>query len=185
VRRLGIVALAYLAAYFAAGWLDLYSTELALRSASAQEGNVLATDEKGYSSALAWKITLFAAPLIAGALVFGLANARHVARRRLEHPVRFFGNPLYLAFWREQVLDRSPLHLAAFAIAFPVLRIIAAANNLLIYCCDTAPLGWLIGRVARHSSLPLGFWLVMGPLFCLLALAFAPVAARLLRRFRD
>ena len=184
-RRLATVSLLYLAAYFAAGWLDLYTTELALRRANAQEGNVLATDGTGYSPAQAWTITLVGAPLICGALIFGLRNARHVATRRLLHPVRSFGNPFYIVPWRPKVLDRSPLHMASFALAFPAMRAIAAANNALIYCCGSGPLGWLIGVIAKHSSLAFAFWLVMGPIFCLLALAFAPAAAGLIRRFRD
>jgi hypothetical protein len=75
--------------------------------------------------------------------------------------------------------------MASFAIAVPVLRLLAAGNNLLIYQYGTGPLGWLVGVASRHTSPTIGFWLVLGPLFCLLAVAFAPLAAYVLSQFKQ
>ena len=183
VRRIAIVSLVYLIAYFAAAYLDLYTTALALQRPGTTEGNVYSTTEKGYSSAAAWMITGIGAPLIVAFLIFGLVNARHVSHRWLEHPVQSFGK-FYIIPWRKKVLDRSPLHMASFALAFPALRLLAAGNNLLIYHYGTGPLGWLVGIVYKYTSPTIGFWLVLGPLFCLLAVAFAPFAAYVIRRFQ-
>jgi hypothetical protein len=184
VRRVALVSLIYLVAYFVAAYLDLSTTVLALQQPGTTEGNVYSTDEKTYSSAAAWMITGIASPVILAFLIFGLVNARHVSQRWLEHPVRSFGK-FYIIPWRKKILDRSPLHMVSFALAFPALRLLAAGNNLLIYEYGTAPLGWLVGIAAKHTSPAIGFWLVLGPLFCLLAVAFAPLAAYVIRRFRQ
>jgi len=68
------------------------------------------------------------------------------------------------------------------------VRTIAApgrGDNLLIYRYGTGPLGRLVGIVSNHTSPTFGFWLVLGPLFCLLAVAFSPLAAFLIRRFQQ
>lgn len=66
----------------------------------------------------------------------------------------------------------------SFVIAFVPLRLLAAANNLLIYYTGTAPLGRLIGLLSHRMSLVIAFWLVMGGLFYLLAFLCTPIAAR-------
>jgi len=77
-------------------------------------------------------------------------------------------------------MDRSPLHMLSFVIAFVPLRLLAAANNLLIHYYGTAPLGRLVGLVSRQTSPAAGFWLVMGTVFYLLGFASGPAAARLI-----
>jgi MFS family permease len=183
VRRIAIVSLVYVIAYFAAAYLDLYTTGLALQQPGTTEGNVYATNEKSYSSATAWLVTGVCAPFIVGSLLFGLLNARHVSQRWLRHPVRSFAK-FYIIPWRKRVLDRSPLHMASFAIAFVPLRLLAAGNNLLIYRYGTGPLGSLVGIVSNHTSPTFGFWIVLGPLFYLLAVASSPLAAYVIRRFQ-
>jgi hypothetical protein len=184
VRGLAIVSLIYLVVYFVAAYLDLHTTRLALQQPGTTEGNVYSTSDSEYSSTTAWMITGIAAPIILGFLIFGLVNAHRVSQHWLEHPVQSFGK-FYIIPWRKKILDRSPLHMASFAMAFPALRLLAAGNNLLIYKYGTAPLGWLVGIAAKHTSPTIGFWLVLGPLFCLLAVAFAPLAANVLTRFQQ
>jgi membrane protein implicated in regulation of membrane protease activity len=81
-------------------------------------------------------------------------------------------------------MDRSPLHMLSFVIAFVPLRLVAAANNLLIYYYGTAPLGRLIGLLSHRTSLVVAFWLVMGTLFYVLTFACSPLAARVMRWLR-
>jgi hypothetical protein len=64
------------------------------------------------------------------------------------------------------------------------LRLLAAGNNVLICYYGTAPLGRLVGVASRYTSPAIGFWLVLGPLFYLLAIALSPLAAVLIRRFQ-
>ena len=180
VGRVAVVCLGYLVAYFVAAWLDLYTTGLALLQPGTTEGNVYATDDAGYSSTTAWLTTFVSAPVIVAFLVFGLVNAHRVSQHWLDHPIRSFA-VFYLLPWRQKVLDRSPIHMASFALAFPALRAIAAGNNLTIHLTETGPLGWLVGVVSNHSTPMLGFWLVLGPLFCALAVAFGPLSARVIR----
>jgi hypothetical protein len=175
--------LVYLVAYFLAAYLDLYTTVLALQQPGVTEGNVYSTSDAGYSSATAWVITGIISPVMAAFMVFGLAKAHRVSQRWLDHPVRSFGK-FYIFPWQREVLDRSPLHMASFAIAFPALRLLAAGNNLLIWGYGTGPLGWLVGVASEHTSPAVGFWLALGPLYFLLAVAFAPLAALLVRRFQ-
>jgi len=42
---------------------------------------------------------------------------------------------------------------------------------------------WLVGQVSNATNPTLGFWLVLGPLFYLLAFACSPLAVLILRRF--
>lgn len=179
-RRVLVVFAIYLIAYFAAAWMDLYTTELALQKPGTTEGNVYATNEGGYSSKAAWMITIISAPFIAAFLAWGLIRGHHVSRYCFDHPIRSFGK-FYILPWRKRILDRSPLHMASFAIAFPALRVLAAGNNLMIYLIGTGPLGWLVGYFSNRTTPAIGFWLVMGPLFCLLAIGFAPTAGSILK----
>jgi hypothetical protein len=102
---------------------------------------------------------------------------RDVSEHWLQHPIRSFAK-FYVIFWSRKVMDRSPLHMLNFAIAFIPLRLLAAANNLLIYHFGTGPLGRLIGLLTHYMSPAAAFWLVMGWLFYLLAFACAPLATR-------
>src|SRR5437588_476418 len=77
---------------------------------------------------------------------------------------KFYVNP-----FARGVADRSALHLLSFVLAFPVLRLLAAGNNLMIWRTGTGPLGWLIGKLSHVTSPTLAFWLVMAPSFYLLA----------------
>lgn len=179
MRRVISLSLIYLTAYFIVSYLDLRTTLLALQRPGTTEGNVYSTSGHNYIATKAWLITVAGAVFIEAFLLFGALNARRVADHWLRHPLRSWGK-FYVLFWSRRVMDRSPLHMLSFVIAFVPLRLLAAANNLLIYYSGTAPLGRLIGLLSHRMSLMAAFWLVMGGLFYLLAFLCAPAAARLI-----
>src|SRR5205085_3653135 len=184
MRRIVSLSLSYLLAYLIASYLDLHTTILALQRPGTSEGNVYSTSGHDYIATKAWLVTVAGALFIEMFLLFGALNARRVAGHWLRHPLRSWGK-FYIAFWSRRVIDRSPLHMLSFVIAFVPLRLLATANNLLIHYYGTAPLGRLVGFVSRHTSPTAGFWLVMGTVFYLLAFASAPAAARLIIWLRD
>jgi hypothetical protein len=161
-----IFSILYLAVYGVVSWADLFTTKLALQQPNTVEGNVYAVG------------ALFILPF----LVFGLVIARRVSERWLQQPIRSFGK-FYINPFSEKVIDRSPLHMLSFVLAFPLLRLLAAGNNWLISETGTGPIGWSVGQVANATNPTLGFWLVLGPLFYLLAFACSPLAVLILRRF--
>jgi hypothetical protein len=184
IQRIGLLTVAYSAAYLGAAWLDLATTALALTRSGASEGNVYATDAHAYAAIKAWLITAAGGIVVVAFLLFGALNAGRVGEIWLSRPMRSFAR-FYVNPFAPAVIDRSPLHALSWAVAFVPLRLLAAANNVLIWKTGTAPLGWLVG-VASNATTPLvGFWLVMGTLYCLLAVAAAPMAARLIRWLRQ
>jgi hypothetical protein len=106
--------------------------------------------------------------------------ASQVSELWLSHPIRSFAK-LYINPWSRAVRDRAPLHMLSFVLAFVPLRVLAAANNILIAETGSAPLGRLVGVASRATSPTIGFWLVLGPLFYALAIGVFPVAARIIR----
>lgn len=178
MRRIVTLSLSYLAAYLIASYLDLHTTILALRRPGTSEGNVYSTSGHDYIAIKAWLITAAGAVFIEAFLLFGALNAHRVSEYWLRHPIRSFGK-LYVIFWSRKVIDRSPLHMLSFVVAFVPMRLLAAANNLLISHYGTAPLGRLIGLLSHRTSPAVAFWLVMGTLFYLLAFACSPLAARI------
>lgn len=180
--RVAAFLLLYLAVYGIVSWADLFTTNLALQQPNTVEGNVYAVGEEGYSAAKAWVITAIGALFIVPFLLFGLLAAPHVSPRWLQHPIRSFGK-LYFNPFSQDVIDRSPLHMLSFVLAFPLLRLLTAGNNWLISETGTGPIGWLVGRVSNATNPTVGFWLVLGPLFYLLAFACSPPAVFVLRRF--
>jgi hypothetical protein len=180
--RIALLATVYAAAYVAAAGLDLGTTTLAIH-AGASEGNVYATSAGAYVSARAWLTTLAAGAALMGFLLFGAFNAGRVAEIWLDRPFRSFGK-FYVNPFARGVIDRAPLHMLSFALAFPALRVLAAVNNLMITAGMTPPLGRLISFVAERTSPAVGFWAVMAPLFYLFAFLAAPAAARVIRWLR-
>lgn len=179
MRRVASLSFAYLAAYLIASYLDLHTTILALQRAGASEGNIYTTSGHDYIATKAWLITLAGAVFIEAFLLFGALNAHRVSEQWLRHPIRSFGK-IYVVFWSQKIMDRSPLHMLSFVIAFIPLRLLAVVNNLLIHYYGTAPLGRLIGLLSHRMSSAMAFWIVMGPLFYLLAFACSPLAARVI-----
>jgi len=183
IRRAAVLTLVYGALFVFAAWLDLATTALALTRSGANEGNVYAVSGSGYDATRAWLISGAGGLVILGFLAFALVNQARVADVWLDKPVRSFGK-LYINPFARGVMDRSPLHMLSFVVAFVPLRLLAALNNLLIYAFGMAPIGWLVGRASRMTTPTIGFWLVLGTLFYALAFAAAPVAARLIRWMR-
>ncbi len=174
-----VLTVVYLAAYLVASALDLWTTEVALREAGVSEGNVFATEGGSYAAGKAWAITVVAAVVLVACVVFSAVYAHRVAEVWLRHPMRSFAR-LYMNPWSKAVIDRSPLHALSYAIAFVVLRLIAAANNLLIVGCGIAPLGSLVKTVSTLTSPIVGLVVVIGAAYVLLAIGLSPLAARLI-----
>jgi hypothetical protein len=179
-RRLAWLALGYAVAYLIAAACDLGTTALALHRQGAAERNVYATDGAGYVAARAWAITLVMGVLVEALMVASLLRAEKVSEAWLQRPIRSFGK-IYVNPFARSMADRAPIHVLSFCLAFPLLRLLASLNNLMIYKLGFAPLGLPIAKLARVTSPAAGFWLVMGPVFCLLAVAFAPGAAATIR----
>ena len=182
-RRTALLAIAYALAFVFAAWLDLSTTALALTRAGASEGNVYATTADGYAAARAWLITGLGGVVVEGYLLFGALNAGKAAEVWLQRPIRSFAK-FYINPFARGVIDRSPIHALSFVIAFVPLRMLAALNNIAIYATGDAPLGRLVGYAGRLTTPTIGFWLVMGTLFYLLAFGVSPIAASLIRWLR-
>lgn len=174
----------YLFAYFVGSGADLWTTELALR-AGGSEANVFATDAGAYMAAKAWMMTLAGGITMTALFAFGAAYADRVSPYWLERPMRSFLRALYFIPWSARVMDRSPLHCVSYAIAFVLLRCLAAGNNLFIVAGMPPPIGGLIRSAASHMSFELAFGLVVGGLYIGLAVIVAPISAKLLGRWRD
>lgn len=178
-RKIALFAVLYAAAYLACAGLDLGTTTLALTHADVSEGNVYAKDAAGYAASRAWTINLVALVLIeAGLIASGLAAA-NVAEVWLRRPVASFAK-VYVNPFARRLADRGPLHVVSFALAFLVLRLLAAGNNLMIYKTGYGPIGALIGGLSHHSTPLIAFWLVLAPAFYLLAFAISPLAVRVI-----
>lgn len=183
VRRTIILAIAYALPFLVASWLDLWTTSLALTQPGASEGNVYATDGGAYLSGRAWAMTAIGGAMIEAFLLFAGLSAERVADHWLDRPMRSFTR-VYINPWARSVIDRSPLHALSYVLAFVPLRLLAAINNALIWKTGAGPLGEAIGVLSHWIGATGAFWLVMGPLFCLMAVAISPVAAKILRWVR-
>jgi len=182
-RSTVLVVTLYLLFYFLASFLDHSTTSLALQSSGAHEGNVVSSSQ-GYVSTRAWAITVIAAFLLAGCVAFAVRHADRTEEIWLQHPVRSFGL-FYVNPWAGTAMGRSPIHMLSFALAFPLLRILAAVNNLMIHFYGVAPIGTPIEWIAKRSSPLVGFVVVLVVLFYLLAIAVSPIAARLISSWRN
>ncbi len=182
-NRLSVAIFLYLLAYLVASFLDVKTTALALQLPAAREGNVFVTSGAAYLTLRAWIITASAGIMLAGCVVFAVRNATRVDGVWLQRPMRSFA-ALYLNPWSPAAIGKSPLHLLSFAIAFVVLRLMAALNNVVIRLYGFAPIGEPIDWVARRTSPVVGFAVVIVPLFYLLAIALSPLAARMIGSWR-
>ena len=183
IKKIAVCIVVFLLAYAAASWLDLTTTLQALTQPGASEGNVYTSGAKAYLPERALLITMAGAVIIGACFLWALLNAGHVSAQWLDHPFRSF-QVFYINPWSRRRLDRSPLHMMSYVIAFAVLRILAAANNLTIAKTGTGPLGAMIGVLTHHLPSAAAFWLVVGPLYVLLAMAASPLAAVLTRWLR-
>jgi hypothetical protein len=183
LARAAWLILVYPLAYLLASWLDLTTTVMALQRPEATEGNVYTTTAAGYVPATAWLITFAGGVAFEACLIWSILAAGTVTNRWLDHPLRSFAK-FYVNPWSRGVRDRAPLHVMSFAIGFVLLRLVAALNNVLIASTGTAPLGRLVGMASRATTPTVGFWLVIAPLFYILAIAISPAASRIIASLR-
>ncbi len=85
----------------------------------------------------------------------------------------------YLNPWAPAAIGKSPIQMLSLAIAFAALRLLAAANNLMIHFFGVAPIGAPIEWIAKRSSPLVGFAVVIVPLFYVLSIMMSPVAAKI------
>jgi hypothetical protein len=183
-RRFGLILAAYLLAYLAASWLDLASTSLGLQRPGVTEKNVFATTGTGaYDPRNAWLLTLAGGAAMLACVWFAAARASHVGERWLKYPVRSFGE-FHLNPFSTKALEVTPLHFLSLALAFPSLRVIAAANNLLVYLYGWGPLGAVMQWTAERTTPLAGFAVVALSSFVVLMLLISPLAARLIYSWR-
>jgi hypothetical protein len=176
--------LAYAALCTAASALDLWTTEIALGVPGASEANVFATTAGVYAAAKAWAINAVGVAGMVAMYVFGLRHADEVAPKWLAHPrLSFF--TIYVNPWSRRAITRSPLHAVGYAVAFVVLRLAAATNNLIIAAGATGPLGWMVRTVADRTTPVTGFAIAMGGLYILLVIALLPATARIVSAHRS
>ncbi|MFN2509782.1 MAG: hypothetical protein ABR589_13580, partial [Chthoniobacterales bacterium] len=148
------------------------------------EKNIFATNAAGYSAARAWLLTAAGAVVLGACILFAVRNSARVEETWLRHPVRSFGK-FYLNPWSTSGLGVSPLHMLSFAIAFLLLRMIAAANNLSVYMSGFGPVGELIKAAAAATSPGVGFCIVAFSLFLVALIIVSPLAARLITSWRS
>lgn len=184
IRVLVFVGL-YLIAYLAASYSDLASTALGLQREGVSEKNVFATDEAGtYLPGTAWLLTLGGAGVMLACIVFAAWHARRVDEQWLRHPVRSFGK-LYLNPFSAKGLGVAPLHTLSLALGFVLVRFIASANNLMVYWLGFGPMGALIKWVSSWTSPLASFCLVAFSFFIASIIAMSPLAAKVLRWWRE
>lgn len=177
-------AIIYAIAYFFASYLDLATTSLGLQRPGVYEKNVFAVTAAGYSPFRAWFLTAVGAIVMAGCIVFAVRRARSVDPKWLDHPIRSIG-VFYLNPWSKKAMVISPLHTLALVIAFVLLRILAAANNVLVYLYGFAPMGGLMKALAARTSPLFGFSMVGFSFFLICFVAVLPVSARIMRSWRS
>ena len=184
-RRLWTFLAAYLLAYLASSILDLGTTALGLQRLGVTEKNVFALDSSGaYVASSAWLLTLGGALVMVACTLFAAKYAGSVKPEWLAHPVRSFSQ-VYLSPWSRSALEVSPVHTLALVLAFVVLRVAAAANNLLVYAYGWGPMGAAIKWASSMTNPLIGFCLVVFACFIGAMIAAAPFAARILLWWRD
>ncbi len=182
--NLRLVLAIYLAFYLAASWCDLASTELGLQRPGTSEKNVFAVGPEGeFDAAKAWLLTIGGAAILGACVAFAVARAEAMDPRWLRQPVRALAQ-FHLNPFSQKGLAVAPLQLLSLAVAYPLLRMIAAANNVLVYWTGFGPMGALMKVVAAETSPLIGFALVAISAFVLVLIVIAPLAARLLQSWR-
>ena len=182
-RVLAFIAV-YMIAYFIASYMDLATTSLGLQRPGVSEKNVFATNAAGYSPVRAWGLTAGGAVVMAACILFAVKHCASVEATWLRHPIRSFGK-LYLNPWSKSALSVSPLHMLSLVIAFVVLRVLAAGNNLSVYWYGFGPMGELIKAAAARTSPLAGFCIVAFSFFLLAFVVVSPLAARLIASWRS
>lgn len=181
--RHGIWIAVYLLCYFVASSLDLWTTAMVLRTPGGFEANVYVAPGQIYRPLNAWAVTLAAGGVMAALFAFGIANAGLVSKHWLSQPIRSLGKA-YLNPFSRRLIDRSPLHAMAWALAFVLLRLLAALNNWMIAAGTIGPIGKLVSTLALITSPTISFIVVAAGLFGALMVVMLPVAARLITLLR-
>jgi hypothetical protein len=185
-----ILTAGFVSAYLVASWLDLQTTELALRAPHAAEGNVFAVSKDGYEAERAWWFTGIGGLLVTAYFVFGAANLHRMSDYWLRRPLLSFcslwSNPFASFPWLRTVINRSPLHAISIAVAFVLLRLFAALNNWMIATTGDGPLSFAI-RTASQSLSPLAaFVAVILSVYAAIVLAVSlPIARMILKGMPD
>jgi hypothetical protein len=181
--RPAMILVAYVACYLAASFADLASTSLGLRREGIFEKNVFVVTGEGYSDFRAWLITIFGGLVLVGCVWFAARNANRVDERWLQRPFRSLG-VVYLSPWSSKGLAVAPMHALSLAMAFVVLRFVAAANNLLVYFFGVSPMGTPMKVIGARMSPLAGFVIVGFSCLVTLAVVLLPLASRTIRSWR-
>lgn len=139
LKIVAALTILYGAAYLGASFLDLWTTQLALRDPRAAEGNPFAVVQDSYSAGQAWIYTAVVGPILLAYVGYGLAKLHRVSDATLRNPLRSYaqfrswiGLTVLLSLYFVPRSDRAALHTLSAAVAFVVLRLLAAANNAMI-----------------------------------------------------
>ena len=174
---------AYVACYVAASYADLATTSLGLRREGVSEKNVFVVTGEGYSDSRAWLITVLGGLVLIGCVWFAARNANRVDERWLRQPIRSLC-VVYFSPWSKKGIAVAPLHALGLAMAFVILRVVAAANNLLVYAFGISPMGTPMKLIGAEMSPLAGFVIVGFSCLVFLAVALLPVAVRIMRSWR-
>lgn len=182
-NRLIIFIIIYLAAYFAASWMDLSTTTLGLTKPGVSEKNVFAINGEDYSPKNAWILTIAGAIIMTACALEAFRSSHHVEDHWLKHPVRSFSK-IYFNPWSEEAIKFTPIHFLSLAIAFPIFRILAALNNLAVYWYGIGPIGEMMEAIAAKTSPPIGFTLTGFLLMIIITIPVALLAAKIIRSWK-
>lgn len=182
---LPVVLAIYLTFYFIASWADLASSELAQQRPGTSEKNVFAVGSEGkFDIGRGWALTFGGAAILGACVAFAVMKAEAMDPRWLQRPIRALGK-FHLNPFSQEGLRVAPLQLLCLAIAFPPLRVLAGANNMLLYWTGVGPFGALMKALAAATSPLIGFAVVGMFAFLLMMVFVAPFAARLLQSWRS
>ena len=183
---------AYAAAYLAASFLDLWTTSLALLQTRAAEGNPFDVVDGDYSAARAWTYTGIVGLLLIAYVGYGVANLHRVAAVHLQRPLLsyaqfggWWGLTVLLAVYFVPRSDRAALHTLSAAIAFVVLRLLAAVNNAMIAVWGDGFLSAALRPVISVVGPLPAFVLVICGLYAVLMLTTAKILGSLAATSRE
>lgn len=159
--------------------MDLATTTLGLTKSGVSEMNPFAVNSDGYSSHNAWFLTVIGAVVLTAYILVSFRNSHRVEEHWLQYPVHSFGK-LYFNPLSKEALKYTPIHFLSLALAFPLFRILAALNDLVVFWYGIGPLGGLMEIVAVKTSPLIGFSLIGFLFFGLITLIVAPFSARII-----
>lgn len=167
----------FLIAYLGASFLDLWTTEIALLAPRAREGNPAATTDGLYSATKAWLVTTAGGIVLGYMVIFSLQRAHLVPDRWLRHPVKALLRPTLFP-WMDRDKGRTALNCLSYALAFPLLRVAAAANNAMIGYGMEGFISYAVMKLAVFVPVLTATIAVILAMYALLVILMAPVAKR-------